>query len=111
MVIDGKTAFQSDFAVCQIPKETKASFPQKNIVFSIKGGHTFQKQYVTTPHEMIRGDIWLAGSDPDDLLLGVSFMDDKRVLLNTIHIAKPNQESSAEIDPGIEVRTLPFKHK
>lgn len=111
VVIDGKRAFQSDFAVCQIRKESKASVPQKNLVFSIKGGHAFQKQYITTPNDVIRGDIWLAGSDPDDLLLGISFMDDKQILLNTTHIAKPNQESSTEIDPGIEVRTLPLKHK
>lgn len=110
--IDGKTIFQSDFAICQIRHDSKATVsPQKNLVFSIKGGHAFQKQFLTSPNEMIRGDIWLAGSDAGDLLLGISFMDDKQILLNTIHIAKPDRESRTEIDPGMVVRTVPLDHK
>jgi hypothetical protein len=56
----------------------------------------------------ILGDIWLAGSEPDCLLLGVSFMDRHDCYMNTIHIAHPNQRDESLITPGLLIVTSPL---
>jgi hypothetical protein len=75
------------------------------------GGHTFQGEHRTSPDETIEGNIWLAASDPGDILFGLSFANKKRTLLNTVHIAKSDNESASEIDRGIQVRTFPLRGK
>src|SRR5262249_45329229 len=44
----------------------------------------------------VEGNIWEAGSEHDEILLGVSFMVKDRVLLNTIYIAPANEPGQAE---------------
>ncbi|MBZ5782256.1 hypothetical protein, partial [Klebsiella aerogenes] len=65
-------------------------------------------EYHTTSTQTIEGNIWQAGADPGDLILGVSFATKNQVLLNTIHIARPGSASSSEVDRGIVVRTFPI---
>ena len=68
-------------------------------------------EYRTVHTQTIEGNVWQAGSDPDELLLGISFSTKNQVLLNTIHIAKPGRVSSSEVDRGIVVRTFPILRK
>ena len=63
---------------------------------------------VSPAHRAIQGDIWLAGSDPDHLFLGVSFANSKMIYMNTIHIARPNQRDETEIETGLVVTTYPI---
>lgn len=75
--------------------------------FYFPGGHTFQGEYRTGSTDRIEGDIWEAGGDPDDLILGISFCTGKQILLNTLHIARPGMQTSSELDTGLFITTYP----
>lgn len=79
------------------------------ISFHFSGGHTFQGTYHTKRTETIEGRIWQAGADPDDILLGVSFLAHDQASLNSIHIAKPGKPAESKLDPGLLIETYPEK--
>lgn len=109
VLVDSKAVYRSSIPICQVAERSKV--PRKSIVFSFKGGHVWQGEYRTKPTQTVEGNIWLAGVDSDDLLLGVSFSTKERELLNTIHIAYPNRASRFEIDRSVFVRTFPYTRK
>jgi hypothetical protein len=109
VLLDGKAIYRSRFLVCRNNEPTPTAEEQK-LVFRFKGGHVFQGEYRTLPTQTIEANIWQAGADPDALLLGVAFVSD-RVLLNTIHVAKPDSASASQVDPGIVLRTFPLHRK
>jgi hypothetical protein len=75
--------------------------------FHFAGGHIFQGEYRTDSTDSIEGEIWQAGGDPGDLILGISFATSKRILLNTVHVARPDKETSSELDNGLFIATDP----
>lgn len=106
--LDGKIIYRSSFPVCRANSGSNpAEGRQRIIVFYFKGGHLFQDEYRTARTQFIEGNIWQAGADPDAMLLGVSFSGKKQVLLNTIHVTKPESVSASEVDRGMVVRTFP----
>jgi hypothetical protein len=108
VLLDGKIIYRSSFPICRANTGSNpAEGRQRTIAFYFKGGRVFQGEYHTARTQIIEGNIWQAGADPDAMLLGVSFSSKKQVLLNTIHVAKPDSVSASEIDRGIVVRTLP----
>jgi hypothetical protein len=109
VLLDGKTVYRSRFPVCRNNGPT-ATAEERKIVFHFKGGRVFQGEYRTLPTQTIEANIWQAGADPDALLLGITFVSD-RVLLNTIHAAKPDGTSVSQLDHGIVVRTFPLTRK
>lgn len=105
VLLDRKPIYRAEFRACQMDRNVTNS---ESKVFYFPGGHTFQREYHTKKTERIEGNIWQAGADPDGLLLGLSFMTKDRVLLNTIHIAKPDKIMETEIDSGVFVKTYPL---
>ncbi len=108
VVVDGKTAIHFIFTACRGFLED-ANDQTARREFAMNGGHTFQGMYRTKRTEKIECDLWQAGADPGDILVGISFMNSRRVLLNTIHIVRPDKASRSTIDAGIVVRTYPLK--
>jgi|GEM_PF-1778441 len=107
VLLDGKIIYHSSFPICRANTGSNAARRQRVIAFYFKGGHVFQGEYHTAREQIIEGNIWQAGADSDAMLLGVSFSSKKQVLLNTIHVAKPDSASASEVDRGIVVRTFP----
>ena len=105
---NGIIIFHSSFPICQMPR---ADHEMKILAFAFKGGQAYHSEYHTSPTEDIEGNIWLAGGDSDALVLGVSFSTKKKILLNTLFVAKPNGISVSEIDRGIVIRTFPLPSK
>jgi hypothetical protein len=115
VTVDGKSVYKSSFPICKTtnaPADDRDG-KQKILAFAFKGGRTFQGEYQTTSAEMLEGNIWQAGADADDLLLGVSFVSKKQnqTLLNTVQIARPDRRSLEEVDTGIFVETFPVRPK
>jgi hypothetical protein len=106
VLIDGKSVYRSQFPVCRNNEPS----PKRTIDFHIKGGHVFRGDIRTSPTQTIEVNIRQARADPDTLPLTVTFEGD-RVLLNTIHVAKPDSTSVSQLDRGIEVRTFPLARK
>jgi hypothetical protein len=109
LLMNGKAIYRSSFPICPISDRSKET--RKTIAFSIKGGHISQGEYHTTQSQTIEGNIWQAGADPGAILLGFSFSTANQILLNTVHVAKPDRVSTSEIDRGIVVRTFPLDRK
>jgi hypothetical protein len=114
--LDRRVIFKSSFPLCHAepPIGRRTSSPHMlsfrlNSDRAIKWEGYRDDNPVSPAHHAIRGDIWLAGSDPDDLLLGVSFMDSKMIYMNTIHIARPNQRDQSEIETGLTITTYPIR--
>jgi hypothetical protein len=106
ILINEKTIYRSSFPVCESKERPKE---RKVVAFTFRGGHTFQGEYRTKPTQIVEGNIWQAGTDPDAIWLGISFATNNQSLLNTLHYAKPNRESSTLIDKDVVVRTFPLK--
>ena len=108
VLLDGKIIHRSSFPICRSNTGSNpAEGRQRTIAFYFKGGRVFHGEYHTARTQIIEGNIWQAGADPDAMLLGVSFSSKKQVLLNTIHAAKSDSVSVSEVDRGIVVRTFP----
>lgn len=111
-LLDGKVVYRSSFPICKtIDASEMADRQQRILAFHFKGGHLCQGEYHTTSAQTIEGNIWQAGADPDDLILGVSFATKNQVVLNTIHIARPDSASTSEVDRGIVVKTFPVRRR
>lgn len=57
------------------------------------------------------GNIWQAGGEPDALILGISFQTKERILLNTLHIARPDKKTSSKLDQGLSIITYPLPER
>lgn len=108
VLLNGRQLYPSLFPICRMSRaNVTADQTRRKLVFFLKGGHVFQGEYCTTPAQTIEANIWEAGGDPGDLLWGVSFMTKRQVLLNTIHIMKPDRLSVSTLDRGLVVKTNP----
>jgi hypothetical protein len=110
VLVDGKMAYHSSFPVCRVDASKMPHRQQRILVFRFQGGRQFQQRGIqTAPTQIVEGNIWQAGADPDDLILGVSFSTKKLILLNTIYTAQPGTPSTSEVDRGIVIRTFPLR--
>jgi hypothetical protein len=104
--VEGKIVYRSSFRACRMKRADANSKREGNTkIFYFPGGHTFQKKYRTTRQTQIKGSIWQAGADPDDVLLGVSFETDNQVLLNTVDIVRPGRPTQYTLDDDVVIKT------
>lgn len=77
------------------------------VAFHFTSNHLFGDQYRARKSDTIEGDIWQAGGEADALILGISLATKKQVMLNTLHVAKPDKQTTAELDKGLYITTSP----
>jgi hypothetical protein len=75
----------------------------------MRGGRTFQGEYVTTRSETIHADVWQAGADSDAVILGVSFANKRQIFLNTLHILMPGKARTDTLDLGLTIASYPVR--
>ncbi len=116
--LDQKIIYQSCFPLCRAERASAHSDGQKkklHFVFNAPRSIVWQgyrdEDNTTHPNQEIEGDIWLAGADPDAMLLGVSFVSRGSIYMNTLHIAYPDQREVSEIEPGLVVITEPVGYQ
>ena len=111
VLLEGKSIYQSHFRACQMNRTDPNTEREQKVrtSFHFSGGHFFQSTHQTGKTETIEGSIWQAGADPDDILLGVSFLAHDQILLNTIHIVRPNKSTESNLDAGLVIKTYPVK--
>jgi hypothetical protein len=110
VLVEGQAVYHSSFRACLMERTDANSEAERRIrAFHSSGGHTFQHRYRTTKEEQIEGNIWQAGADPDDILLGISFSTKNRILLNTIHIVRPGKPTQSTLDRDVVIKTYPLK--
>jgi hypothetical protein len=115
--LDKRIIFKSSFPLCH---ENRSSIsgkgelqrlrftfkPPRAIVWS---GYRSEEGDPSPPNQVIEGNIWLAGSDPDALLLGAVFTSSNTIYMNSIHIAHPGRRDQTEMAPGLLITTYPIK--
>ncbi len=112
--LDDKTLFTTTLPIAHtgrsaIPqtsyaKKIRFSFrPERSIVWS-----GYRDEDVVSPAKQgIKCDIWMAGADEDAIILGVSFNRSDAILMNTLYLASPTNETWSEIAAGLVVVTSP----
>ena len=101
--LDRKVLYRGVLAICRGSRAAEDG----QVEFHFAGGHVFQGEYRTHSTDSIEGNIWQAGGEPDALILGISFDTKNQALLNTLHIARPNRQTSSELDKGLFITTYP----
>ena len=103
--LENKVLYNGTIAICRGSRNEEDGRAE----FHFAGGYTFQGAHHTRSTESIEGNMWEAGGDPDDLILGIMFFRGKREeeLLNTLHIARPDKETTSELDKGLFITTDP----
>ena len=118
---DDKVIYEASFPICRAPRPSVAVqsaarslhfffTPDRAIVW--KGYRedddgSSDQDSTTHPGQRLGGDIWLAGSDPNALILGVAFRTEESIYMNTLHIAHPDRLDRSEIASGLSVATTP----
>jgi hypothetical protein len=117
--LDNTTIFKSSFPLCRAERNTTPTQGQAigHIAFSFRPYRAIvwegyrDENNKTDAGQLIEGNIWEAGADPDFLTLGVSFHDQKNIYMNTLHIAHPAQRDETEIVKGLVVVTYPAERR
>ena len=108
MLLDGAVIYKSTFSACSMPRSSIVPEPkQRGLEFTLpaKGN-----QRLKVPTKIpVEGNIWEAGSDPDAILVGVSFATKDQVLLNTLHIAEMGKTTTSQLARGLFVVTTMAK--
>jgi hypothetical protein len=110
ITLDGTPVYHGVLAACpeMLPDSLRDHYTRATFVF--RPARSLDWDDVRTPaRERIEGNVWRAGADSDDVLLGISFVARDRVLLNTIHIAALDSSTAYPLGVGIRSVTLPNK--
>jgi len=102
--LERKVLYRGVLSICRGSREGENG----RVSFHFAGSHLFQGEYRTRSTDSIEGDIWQAGGEPDVLILGISFETKKQILLNTLHIARPDKQTSSELDKSLFITTHPL---
>jgi sulfur relay (sulfurtransferase) complex TusBCD TusD component (DsrE family) len=113
IVVDGQTVYRSRFHACRLARSQRVDEAEQKTMyrFYFSDGHTFQNEYHASKNDKIEGNIWEAGADPNDILLGVSFATRDQILINTVHIVKPGRPTQMTLDRGVLIKTYPVAAK
>jgi hypothetical protein len=115
--LDKTLLFDATFPLCQASRGSIASQGAEGRMdfvlkapraISWEGYHDHDK---SSKDDLIEVNFWLAGSDPDQLAIGASFADAKRILMNGLHLASPYKRSETEMAKGLVVITYILQEK
>ena len=99
---DAARLLETRLTLCRGPRDsgtarkTPITFPATRIADKLE----------TSPETAVTGDVWVAGSEPDGVTLGVSFQTVERVLLNTLRFVPASGASQAEVVTGVRLLTI-----
>lgn len=102
-----KRLFRSPFPICLVRRAEKQTDHQHDLHFVFRAqARLFGEEFASLGTPDIEGTVWEAGSEPDVILLGVSFMTKERILLNTIHIAGAQKTTQTELASELTMKSL-----
>ena len=113
--VHDKVVYRSTFPICHAQRSTTHSKAQatRRLDFEFTApqavvweGYKDYKEIVPAG-QRIQGSIWLAGADPDCMILGVWFGCPGNNYMNTLHIAFPDRRAEWSPSAGIVTFTAP----
>lgn len=102
LIVDGQHKYHQAIPICWVERN---SLQGGTMSTTLVAKRSYFGEPRLTKHE---ADFWEAGSDPDALILGISFASKTRIWLNTLHVAFPNKISTTQLAPGVTVRSYPL---
>jgi hypothetical protein len=111
--LDQKTIYETAFSICHELSTVSGKAQKQALHYSFTSPRPIVWQgykdddEITPANQKILGDVWLAGSEPDCMILGISFQGIDSNFMSTLHIANPNQRSESFITPGLTIVTTP----
>lgn len=108
--LHGRSLFDATLPLCHVPDTSPSSTGKPRILrfFFTADASVFGEEFKHLGIRRIEGNVWEAGGDPDDIILGLSFEAGEQILLNTLHIASCLQPSSLDQATGLVSRTSAF---
>jgi hypothetical protein len=105
VTLNGNTAYKATIPVCRIKSvDLGSGEKQATLSFTLRDQkRTFFGEPVGTP---IHWNIWETESEGGSITLGVSASQGQRVLLNTLHTAKPDAVLSSNFAQRLVVKTF-----
>jgi hypothetical protein len=109
--LDGKPLYGATFAICQTRRAAiKPESQQRILAFRFDAEpRRFRTQEKTNGTEPITGTIWETRGERQAIRLGMSFATERRVLLNTTHVARADAPSRSERVRGLVITTRPVR--
>jgi len=111
LTLDGKALYRSTIPVCAANREDhteskKVSFsfvPSRAITWS---GYRDEAP-TTEAGQTLSADLWQAGADPNDLVVGISVSEGRVIYTNATHVAYLERPNTTEIEKGLLITTHP----
>jgi hypothetical protein len=115
---DKRVVYRASIPLCRMNREAKTEEKSPRVLDvpfaaprSIKWEGYRDAPDVTPRGQRLHLNLWQAGADPDDLVIGVSAANESVILMNTVHIAHPVRRDATEVAQGLVVVTYPGSEK
>ena len=106
--------YRSVLPICRAERSSPASQGQRaRMDFAFRPARSIEwrgyrdEPDMTDANQALSFDLWQAGADAGHLTIGLSVRAKDRVVMNTVHIAKPAERSDTPIAEGLVVSTYP----
>lgn len=101
--LKGKVLYQDVLPICLSDHDAK----EGRVEFHISGNQLFEGELRTRANDVLQGEIWEVAGDPDGLTFGISFANNRQVLLKSSHTARMDRKTSTQLDKDLVVSTYP----
>jgi len=110
VTLRGRTLYDATLPLCDVtPSERSQRAEQRRLrFFFTTDAGLFGDEFRHLGVRRIEGNVWEAGGDADQIILGLSFQIPEQILLNTLHLAAESQRSTSDLARGLTSSTSPF---
>jgi len=103
---DSNIIYTASFPICHVRRGDIMPEPKQRLLSFVLDSKK-HKYFGAKKGAQLEGNIWEAGADPDDIILGVSFDTKEQIFLNSIFILYPDKLSQSELAKGLVIKTFP----
>jgi hypothetical protein len=112
--LDRRTIYSATFPACRAERHEQnpsagMSFPLVSPRRLMWYGYRSDAGESTAAGKHLTVELWQAGGDPEDMLLGVLVQDDSVRYMNTILILDPHRQTVDRLTPGLVIRMGPTR--
>ena len=113
VALRGSTLYEATLPLCHVTYRSRSREGESRILsfFFTADAGIFGDEFRGLGRQRIEGNVWEAGGDPDQIILGLSFVAGNQILLNTLHFASPSRDSSHEQAAGLTSTTSAFRRR
>jgi hypothetical protein len=108
VTLDGQPVYRSTFPICKQRRgDIKPEPQQRMLEFHLNAAPKRFRAGSEKGVQSIRTNVWEATQETYGIRFGFSFSTEERVLLNTIHVARPGASARSEQVRGLVITTRP----